>query len=83
MVLAEEPTNTESVIEAEIPIAKLREGRRLPRYPMEMVEEIFGQFQQELPTNHLDMPRDELPQTREEMKDHLDNISRWLNPPGE
>jgi predicted amidohydrolase len=79
VVLAEEPANVEAVIEAEIPIAKLREGRRLPRYPMEMVSEIFGQFQQELPINHLDMPRDELPQTREEMKEHLDKLSRWLN----
>lgn len=79
VVLAEEPSNVEAVIEAEIPIAKLREGRLLPRYPMEMVDEIFGQFQQELPINHLDMPREELPQTREEMKEHLDNLSRWLN----
>ena len=79
VVLAQEPGNLEAVIEAEIPIAEFREGRLLPRYPMEMVSEVFGQFQQELPTNHLDMPRDELPQTREEMKDLLDSVSRWLN----
>lgn len=79
VVLAQEPTNTETVIEAEIPIAKLREGRLLPRYPMEMVKPVFDQFQQELPLNHLDMPADELPQTREEMKDLLDRESHWLN----
>ncbi len=83
VVLAEEPGNVEAVIEAEIPIAELREGRRLPRIPMSMVEEIFGQFQQELPLNHLDMPAEELPRTREEMKDLLDEKSLWLNPPEE
>ena len=79
VVLAEEPGNVETIIEAEIPIAKLREGRLLPRYPTEMVKEIFGQFQQELPPNHLDMPPDELPKTQEEMKALLDRVSRWLN----
>lgn len=79
VVLAQEPGNVEAIIEAEIPIAEFREGRLLPRYPMEMVDEIFGQFQQELPPNHLDMPSDELPQTREEMKELLDRESRWLN----
>ncbi|MCP5139099.1 MAG: hypothetical protein H6979_04525 [Chromatiales bacterium] len=79
VVLAEEPRNVEAIIEAEIPIAKLREGRLLPRYPTEMVKEIFGQFQQELPPNHLDMPPDQLPKTQEEMKALLDRVSRWLN----
>ncbi|MDH3619921.1 MAG: hypothetical protein OER91_03460 [Gammaproteobacteria bacterium] len=79
VVLAQEPTNTEAVIEAEIPIAKLREGRLLPRYPMEMVKPVFNQFRQELPLNHLDLPADELPQTREEMKELLDRESLWLN----
>ena len=78
-VLAQEPGNAETVIEAEINIAELREGRLLPRYPMDMVSEIFGQFRQELPTNHLDMPPEELPQTRQDMKDLLDRVSRWLN----
>ena len=78
-VLAEDPTNNESIIEAEIPIAELRENRRIPRYPMEVVQPIFDQFQQEVPLNHLDLPPDELPQTREDMKDLLDRESRWLN----
>ena len=79
VVLAEEPRNVEAIIEAEIPIAKLCEGCLLPRYPTEMVQEIFGQFQQELPPNHLDMPPDQLPKTQEEMKALLDRVSRWLN----
>jgi predicted amidohydrolase len=78
-VLAQEPGNVEAVIEAEIPIAEFRKGRLLPRYPMEMVWEVFSQFQQELPANHLDLPPEELPKTRQEMKDLLDEVSRWLN----
>ena len=79
VVLAEDPTNNESIIEAEIPIAKFRRNRRIPRYPMEVVRPVFDQFQQELPLNHLDLPPDELPQTRMDMKDLLDRKSRWLN----
>lgn len=45
-----------------------------------MVEQVFGQFQQELPLNHLDIRLlDELPKTQEEMKALLDRVSRWLN----
>jgi predicted amidohydrolase len=78
-VLAEDPTNNESIIEAEIPIAALRKNRRIPRYPMEVVKPVFEQYQQEVPLNHLDLPPDELPQTRDDMKDLLDKESRWLN----
>jgi len=78
-VLAEDPSENESVIEAEIPIAEFRKGRRIPRYPMEVVRPVFEQFQQELPLNHLDMPQEDLPQTRMEMKNLLDSVSHWLN----
>ncbi len=78
-VLAEDPSNNESVIEAELNIAELRKDRRIPRYPMEVVRPVFEQFQQELPLNHLDLPREELPQTRQDMKALLDRVSRWLN----
>ena len=44
-----------------------------------MVQEIFDQYQQEIPINHLDIPTDDLPQTGEEMKDLFDEISRYLN----
>ena len=46
-----------------------------------MVQEIFSQYQQEIPMNHLDMPTDQLPKTGEEMKDLFDEISRYLNKP--
>lgn len=78
-VLAEEPGNVEGVIEAEIPIAEFRQGRRIPRYPLEVVRPVFQQYVDEIPLNHLDLPPDELPQTRSGMKDLLDNRSRWLN----
>ena len=39
----------------------------------------INQYQQEVPLNHLDLPPDELPQTREDMKALLDRESRWLN----
>ncbi len=78
-VLAEDPTNKEAIIEAEIPIAEFRENRRIPRYPMEVVKPVFDQFQQEVPLNHLDLPPEDLPQTRMDMKELLDQESRWLN----
>ena len=78
-VLAEDPTDDESIIEAEIKIAELREGRRLPRYPMEVVRPVFEQFQQELPIDHLDLAPQELPQSRQDMKKLLDKKSTWLS----
>lgn len=78
-VLAEDPSNNESVIEAEIPIARFREGRRIPRYPLEVVKPVFDQYQQEVPLNHLDLPPEELPQTNQDMKTLIDEASRWLN----
>ncbi|MBL8630790.1 MAG: hypothetical protein JNM81_14245, partial [Rhodospirillaceae bacterium] len=80
-VLAEDPTNNESFIEAEIPIAKFRAGRRIPRYPLDVVKPVFDQYVPELPLNHLDLPADQLPQSTKDMKDLLDSKSRWLNAP--
>ncbi|MBV6417664.1 MAG: hypothetical protein CMLOHMNK_02394 [Steroidobacteraceae bacterium] len=79
-VIAEDPSNNDSVIEAEIPIAKFRSGRTIPRYPLEVVKPVFDQYVQEIPINFLDLPADKLPQTNEEMKRFLDGISRWKNP---
>ncbi len=78
-VLAQEASNNDAIISAEIPIAEFRKNRRIPRYPMEMVMPVFEQYQQEVPLNHLDLPPEELPQTRSEMKDLMDRASRWLN----
>jgi predicted amidohydrolase len=78
-VLAEKPGNVEGIIEAEIPIAEFREGRRIPRYPMEVVAPVYAQYVDEIPLNHMDIAPEEMPQTRADMKDMLDRISRWLN----
>ncbi len=78
-VLAEDPSNNEGIISAEIPIAEFRANRRIPRYPLEVVAPVFEQYQQEIPLNHMDIPPAEMPQTREQMSDWLDQKSRWLN----
>ena len=78
-VLAQEKGNGEAIIAAEIPIAEFRKGRRLPRYPMEVVAPVHEQYVDEIPLNHMDIPYEEMPQTRAEMKDRLDSLSRWLN----
>lgn len=82
-ILAQQKGDAEAVIEAEIEIAKLREDRRLPRYPLDVVKPVFDQFQQEMPLNHLDVPREELPQTRQDMKKLMDRKSKWLNLQGD
>ena len=79
-VLGELPGNDDGIIEGVVPIAAFREGRRIPRYPMEVVEPVFSQYIDEVPLNHLDLPPDELPQTRDDMRDLIDQASRWLNP---
>jgi len=78
-ILAQEDSNNEGIIEAEIPIAAFRKGRRIPRYPVEVVAPVFEQYQQEAPLNHMDIPYEEMPQTRADMKVLLDRVSRWLN----
>ncbi|MEZ5488358.1 MAG: nitrilase-related carbon-nitrogen hydrolase [Steroidobacteraceae bacterium] len=80
-VIAEDPSNNDSVIEAEIPIAQFRKGRTIPRYPLEVVKPVFDQFVPEIPLNVLDLPADKLPKTNEDMKHYLDSVSRWKNPP--
>ena len=82
-ILAQEPSDKETVIEAELNIAELREGRRLPRYPLDVVKPVFDQFEQEMPLNHLDIPINQLPQTRQDMKKLMDEKSKWLNLQGD
>jgi len=77
-VLAEDPSNNEGLVEAEIPIAAFRRGRTIPRYALEVVKPVFDQYRQEVPLNHLDLPAERLPQTNKDMKDLIDRSSRWL-----
>jgi len=76
-VLAEDPSNNDAIVEAEVPIAAFRKGRTIPRYPLEVVKPVFDQYRQEIPLNHLDLPPAQLPQTTKDMKDLLDRGSRW------
>lgn len=78
-VLAEEPGNDDTIIEAVIPIAEFRSGRKLPRYPLAVVAPVYEQYVDEIPLNHMDLPRSELPDDRSAMKRLLDGVSRWLN----
>jgi len=81
-IIAQDPsTHEEGIISADIPIAEFRKNRTIPNYALEMVQEIFSQYQQEIPINHLDMPIDQLPQTGQEMKELFDELSRYLNKP--
>jgi predicted amidohydrolase len=82
-VLAEDPSNNEGIIEAEIPIAEHRANRRIPRYPVEVVAPVFEQYRQEVPLNHMDIAPEDMPQTRKDMSDWLDQNSRWLNAPAD
>ena len=53
-VLAEDPSNNEAIVEAEIPIAAFRKGRTIPRYPLEVVKPVFEQYVQEVPHSKRD-----------------------------
>ncbi len=78
-ILAKEPTkDKDGIIEAEIPIAEFRKGRKIPNFAYEMVKPVFDQYYQEIPINHLDVPREELPETGAAMKDLFDRISRYI-----
>ncbi len=77
-VIARLDNTSEGVLEAKIPIAKFRENRKLPQFSVDLTKEIFQQYQEEIPNNHLDLPREKLPQTGKEMKVHLDSLSNWI-----
>ncbi len=76
-VLAEDPSNDEAIIEAEIDIGKLRKGRKIPDYPVDVTRPVFEQYQQAFPLNHLDVPVDQLPDNGAQMKVLMDKASRW------
>ena len=79
-LLAKHPsTHEEGIITAQIPIAEFRKNRTIPHYALDMVDEVFDQYNQEIPMNHLDMKPEDLPETGEAMKSYFDQISRYLN----
>ena len=77
-ILAKDPSvDQDGIIEAEIPIAEFRKGRKIPNYALDMVQPVFGQYLQEFPLNHMDLPRKKLPETGQEMKALMEGVSRW------
>jgi len=79
-LLAKHPSKSEDgIIEAQIPIAAFRKNRKIPNYAYEMVKPVFEQYKQEIPINHLDLAKENLPQTGQEMKALFDQESRFLN----
>lgn len=75
-----ESLDSDDIIEAKIPIAAFREGRRIPNYAYDMTQPVLDQYVQEFPLNHLDVPRDQLPETGQEMKSLLESRSRFNKP---
>ena len=79
-IIAKHPsTHEEGIITAQIPIAEFRKNRTIPHYALDMVDEVFNQYEQEIPMNHLDMKPEDLPETGEAMKSYFDRISKYLN----
>ena len=77
-ILAKEPSiDQDGIIEAAIPIAEFRKGRKIPNYAYEMTKPVLDQYVQEFPLNHLDMPRDDLPETGQDMKALMESVSRY------
>lgn len=87
-ILAQSQSLTEDdIIEARIPIAEFRagklgrggdlDGRTIPVYAYEMTKPVLDQYVQEFPLNHLDVPREDLPETGEEMKELMESVSRF------
>lgn len=77
-ILAKDPSvDQDGIIEATIPIAAFRANRKLPNYAYEMTKPVLDQYVQEFPLNHLDMPREMLPETGQDMKSMMESISRY------
>lgn len=46
----------------------------------EMTKPVMAQYVQEFPINHLDLPRDQLPETGAAMKELMESINRFNHP---
>ncbi len=80
-ILEKHPSKeNDGIVEAKIPIAAFRKDRTIPNYALEMTKPVFEQYLQEIPINHLNVKKENLPQTGQEMKVLFDSISRY-NPP--
>ena len=79
-LLAKSESLTEDdIIEAEIPIAEFRKNRKIPNYAYNVTKPVLDQYVQEFPINHMDLPRDQLPETGQAMKAMMESVSRFNN----
>lgn len=77
-LMAKSPSLEEDdIIEAEIPIAEFRKGRSLPSFALDLTMPVIEQYVPEFPLNHLDIAKEDLPQTGEDMKALMQGISRY------
>ncbi|MGB6318323.1 MAG: nitrilase-related carbon-nitrogen hydrolase [Litorimonas sp.] len=77
-VLAKSESKTEDdIIEAQIPIAAFREGRRIPNFALAVTMPVIEQYVQEFPLNHMDVAREDLPETGAAMKALMERASRF------
>ncbi len=77
-ILAQSPSLTEDdIVEAQIPIREFREGRRIPNFALDVTMPVIEQYVQEFPLNHMDLPRDQLPETGAAMKALMERVSRF------
>lgn len=60
-----------------MPIAEFRKDRRIPNYDLDMTMPLLSQYVQEFPPNHLDIPREDLPETGQDMKALMEGVSRF------
>jgi len=79
--IAKSPSLTEDdIIEAEIPMAEFRKNRKIPNFAIDVTMPVIEQYRQEFPLNHMDLPREDLPETGEAMKEMMEGVSRFNHP---
>lgn len=77
-IIAKSPSLTEDdIIEAQIPITAFREGRRIPNFALDVTMPVIEQYVQEFPLNHMDVAREDLPETGAAMKALMERASRF------
>ena len=70
----------DDIIEAEIPMAEFRKNRKIPNFAIDVTMPVIEQYRQEFPLNHMDLPREDLPETGEAMKEMMEGVSRFNHP---
>lgn len=77
-IIAKSPSLVEDdIIEAQIPIAEFRDGRRIPNFAVDVTMPVIEQYVQEFPVNHMDVAREDLPETGTAMKALMERASRF------